>query len=95
MVLRSLSRRPLQFRWFVGTRGNGASPAVVVIDACGFVVADAERKQSMLWTIAVILLVLWALGLITHFTIGGLIHVLLVAALVSVLFQVFRGRRAA
>jgi len=49
----------------------------------------------MLWTLAVVLLVLWALGLITHFTIGGLIHVLLVAAIVSVLIEVVRGRRAA
>lgn len=49
----------------------------------------------MLWTLAVIFLVLWALGLVTHFTVGGLIHVLLVFALVSVLIQVFRGRRAA
>lgn len=47
----------------------------------------------MLWTLAVIFLVLWALGLVTHFTIGGLIHVLLVFALASVVIQVLRGRK--
>jgi hypothetical protein len=48
----------------------------------------------MLWTLAVIFLVLWGLGLLTHLTLGGVIHVLLVLALVSVLLQVIRGRRA-
>jgi len=48
----------------------------------------------MLWTIAVILLVLWALGLVTSYTIGGFIHVLLVIAIVVVLIRVIQGRRA-
>ena len=48
----------------------------------------------MLWTIAVILLVLWALGLVTSYTMGGFIHVLLVIALVVVLMNVIQGRRA-
>jgi Family of unknown function (DUF5670) len=48
----------------------------------------------MLWTIAVILLVLWALGLVTSYTMGGFIHVLLVIAIVVVLIQVIQGRRA-
>ena len=47
----------------------------------------------MLWTIAVILLVLWALGLVSAYTLGGYIHVLLVIALVVVLFNVIQGRR--
>jgi len=47
----------------------------------------------MLWTIAVILLVLWALGLVSAYTLGGYIHVLLVIALVVVLFNVLQGRR--
>ena len=47
----------------------------------------------MLWTIAVILLVLWALGLITSYSAGGLIHLLLVCALVVVVIQVIQGRR--
>jgi len=49
----------------------------------------------MLWTIAVILLVLWALGLVTSYTLGGFIHVLLVIAIVVVLINVLQGRRAA
>ena len=47
----------------------------------------------MLWTIAVILLVLWALGLVTATTMGGFIHVLLVLAVVVVLVRVIQGRR--
>jgi hypothetical protein len=48
----------------------------------------------MLYTIAVVLLVLWLLGLVTSYTMGGLIHVLLVIAIVVVLLNVIRGRRA-
>jgi len=47
----------------------------------------------MLWTICVILLVLWLLGLISGYTLGGVIHVLLVIAVVVVLIQVIQGRR--
>ena len=47
----------------------------------------------MLWTIAVVLLVLWALGLVTSYTMGGFVHVLLVIAIVVVLIQVIQGRR--
>jgi hypothetical protein len=47
----------------------------------------------MLWTIAVILLVLWALGLVTSTTMGGMIHILLVFAVVIVLIRVIQGRR--
>jgi hypothetical protein len=47
----------------------------------------------MLWTIAVIMLVLWLLGLITSYTMGGFVHVLLVIAIVIVLLRVIRGRR--
>lgn len=48
----------------------------------------------MLYTIAVVLVVLWLLGLVTSTTMGGLIHVLLVIAVVSVLFKVIGGKRA-
>lgn len=47
----------------------------------------------MLWTIALVLLVLWALGLVSSVTAGGFIHVLLVAAVVLVLVRVIQGRR--
>jgi hypothetical protein len=47
----------------------------------------------MLYTIAVVLLILWLLGLVTSTTIGGFIHVLLVIAIIVVLLQVINGRR--
>jgi len=47
----------------------------------------------MLWTIAIILLVLWALGLVTSYTLGGYIHILIVAAVILVLIRVIQGRR--
>jgi hypothetical protein len=49
----------------------------------------------MLWTIAVVLLVLWLLGLVSSYTMGGLIHVLLVIALVVLVIGVLQGRRGA
>jgi len=48
----------------------------------------------MLWTIFVILLVLWLLGLVTSYTFGGFIHILLVVAIAVVLIQLITGRRA-
>lgn len=49
----------------------------------------------MLWTLALILLVLWALGLLTSYTLGGLIHLLLVVALVVVVVRLIQGHRVA
>jgi hypothetical protein len=48
----------------------------------------------MLWTIAIVLLVLWAIGLVSAYTMGGFIHVLLVAAVIIVLVNLIGGRRA-
>ena len=47
----------------------------------------------MLYTIAVILIVMWLLGLLTSYTMGGFIHILLVIAVVSVLFRIISGRK--
>ncbi len=47
----------------------------------------------MLWTIAVILFVMWALGLVAGYTVSGFIHILLVLAIVVVLIRVIQGRR--
>ena len=47
----------------------------------------------MLWTVAVILIVLWALGLVSSYTLGGFIHILLVLAVIVVLLNIIRGRR--
>lgn len=48
----------------------------------------------MLYTIAVVLVVLWVLGLVTSFTAGGLIHILLVIAIIAVLLNIIGGRKA-
>ena len=53
----------------------------------------SRKELNMLWTIFVILLVLWGLGLMTGYTMGGVIHALLVIAIVVVLVQVIQGRR--
>jgi Family of unknown function (DUF5670) len=47
----------------------------------------------MLWTLFVILLVLWLLGIVTSYTLGGFIHILLVLALIALIFQLVTGRR--
>ena len=47
----------------------------------------------MLWTVAVVLLILWLLGLVTSYTLGGFIHILLVVAIIAVLIRVIQGRR--
>lgn len=49
----------------------------------------------MLWTLIVVLLVLWALGLLTGYAMGGLIHILLVIALIAVVYRLVTGRRIA
>jgi len=48
----------------------------------------------MLWTIAVIIIILWALGLVSSYTMGGFIHILLVIAVIILLLGVIQGRRA-
>ncbi|HKE59153.1 MAG TPA: lmo0937 family membrane protein [Pyrinomonadaceae bacterium] len=49
----------------------------------------------MLWTIFVILLILWLLGMVSSYTVGGFIHILLVLALVVLLINIISGRRTA
>jgi hypothetical protein len=53
-----------------------------------------QKEVAMLWTIFVILVVLWLFGLVSGNTIGGFIHILLVIAIVVVLIRVIQGRRA-
>jgi uncharacterized protein DUF5670 len=48
----------------------------------------------MLWTIFVILLIMWALGLVTSYTMGGFVHILLVIALIVLVVNLVQGRRA-
>jgi len=47
----------------------------------------------MLWTVAVILVILWLLGFVSSYTMGGFIHILLVIAIIVVLVRIFQGRR--
>jgi len=55
--------------------------------------ATNQGDPTMLYTIAVVLIILWLLGLVTAYTMGGLIHVLLVIAVVVVLLRVISGRK--
>ena len=52
-----------------------------------------RKENKMLWTIAVLLLILWFLGMISSYTMGGFIHILLLLAIVTVLIRVIQGRR--
>ena len=64
---------------------------VISTPAC---VAGDCRGGEMLWTICVILVVLWLLGMVSSYTMGGFLHILLVLAIVVVLVNVITGRRA-
>ena len=55
---------------------------------------DIAKVDSMLYTIAVVLVVLWLLGLVTSYTLGGFIHILLVVAVIMILLNLISGRRA-
>ena len=62
-----------------------------------FVAYDVQlnegRESTMLWTIFVILFIMWLLGMVTSYTLGGFIHILLVLALVAVVIQLITGRQ--
>jgi hypothetical protein len=53
-----------------------------------------KKVNLMLYTVAVVLLILWLLGLVTSYTLGGFVHILLVVALVMILVNIISGRRA-
>jgi Family of unknown function (DUF5670) len=71
------------------------SPAVVALHwtHCGFGANPLTETVIMLVTAAILLLILWALGLVTSYTLGGLIHILLVVAVVIIIIRVIQGRR--
>jgi hypothetical protein len=58
-----------------------------------YVCKVATEEPIMLWTIAVVLIVLWLLGLLSSYTMGGFIHILLVIAIIVLLLRVIQGRR--
>ena len=51
------------------------------------------KEETMLWTISVLFLILWLLGMVSSYTLGGFIHILLLLAIVSVLVRIIQGRR--
>jgi hypothetical protein len=51
-----------------------------------------HKGAAMLWTIAVLLVILWLLGMVSSYTLGGFIHILLVLAVVAVLIRLIQGR---
>jgi formate hydrogenlyase subunit 4 len=55
---------------------------------------STDVRMTMLWTLFVVLLLLWLLGVVSSYTLGGFIHLLLVLAVVAVLVQLITGRRA-
>jgi hypothetical protein len=71
------------------TSASGSASKPLVGDAG----KSGSREVKMLWTIFVILLVLWLLGIVSSYTLGGFIHLLLVIALVVLLIQLISGRR--
>jgi hypothetical protein len=56
---------------------------------------EPQKVHHMLYTIAVVLLILWILGLVSSYTLGGFIHILLVVAVVMILLNLISGRRSA
>jgi len=66
-----------------------------VVARCRYALPFETEDKAMLWTIAVVLLALWLLGLVTSYTMGGFIHVLLVIAVIVVLMRIIQGRRIA
>jgi hypothetical protein len=77
----------LPWDWHVYTRP--AAPASSALALCA---RNSDRSTDMLWTIFVILLVLWLLGMVSSYTLGGYIHILLIVAIAVVLIRVIQGR---
>ena len=52
-----------------------------------------DKEKQMLWTITIVLVILWALGLVSGYTLGGWVHILLVLAVIVLIFNLLSGRR--
>jgi hypothetical protein len=89
------SYRGLTIRTWRAKPGGGRPLQRFVINGHrrAFINTRQGALNKMLWTIAVILFVMWALGLATAYTMSGFIHILLVVAIVVVLIRVIQGRR--
>jgi hypothetical protein len=75
--------------------GNSAWPVWIRVAALRRALSFEGWRRTMLWTIFVILLILWLLGLVSSYTLGGYIHILLVVAVVVLLINLITGRRPA
>jgi len=75
--------------------GIGCRRSQLTLEAMSANNRETEQRKvhSMLYTIAVVLLVLWLLGLVTSYTMGGLLHILLVVAIIMIVFNLISGRR--
>ena len=71
----------------------GVSPHDGVQPALFRSLLDRLREAAMLWTLFVVLMILWFLGVVSSYTLGGFIHLLLVIALIAVVLQLVQGRR--
>jgi hypothetical protein len=69
---------------------NAAKHALTIVQ--GLLTGISKEDFDMLWTLFVILLVLWLLGMVSAYTLGGFIHILLVVAVIILLFRLFSGR---
>jgi Family of unknown function (DUF5670) len=72
-----------------GQTGNLRTPTLALSSESG------DGGKDMLWTLFVVLVVLWLLGLVTSYTLGGFVHILLVLAVVVLVVNLVRGRRIA
>jgi hypothetical protein len=80
------------------TQGSNASPAgdgtmCAHGSECVELMRPTEGEGHMLWTIFLILMIMWLMGVVTSYTLGGFIHVLLLLAIASVLIRVIQGQR--
>ena len=68
------------------------APCLHKLQSSGYKTHSFRKGMPMLWTIAVLLLILWLLGMVSSYTLGGFIHILLVLAVVAVLIRLIQGR---
>jgi hypothetical protein len=71
----------------------GKHPATRPAGPRDSVITTLRKESTMLWTIAVVLALLWLLGMVSSYTMGGFIHILLLLAVASVLIRLISGRR--
>jgi hypothetical protein len=85
-------RRKSGNEWNAGLPRSRWAPHRIAVVTLAVKIRNEEDK-TLLWTIFVILLVLWLLGMVSSYTLGGYIHILLILAIVVVLIRVIQGRR--